>query len=67
MFSIFTILLIKPHKLPKMADFAAKYTNANLAQDAAAYDSAWFLAWNEKLGQLQPSAHNGFTVGLLVR
>ncbi|CAI7677583.1 unnamed protein product [Penicillium discolor] len=48
-----------------MADFAAKYINTNLAQDAPAYDRARFLAWNEKLQKVQPSTQNGFTIGLL--
>ncbi|KAJ5807432.1 hypothetical protein N7447_010888 [Penicillium robsamsonii] len=48
-----------------MGDFSAKYTNANIAQDAAPYDSAWFLALNNKIHKLNPSTHNGFTVALL--
>ncbi|KAL4891196.1 hypothetical protein BDV59DRAFT_203646 [Aspergillus ambiguus] len=48
-----------------MSDFTTKYTNANIAKDAAPYDSAQFLAWNERIRQLEPSTHNGFTIAIL--
>lgn len=31
------------------SDFASKYTNANLAQNAAVYDSALFAGWIARL------------------
>ncbi|KAJ5783022.1 hypothetical protein N7457_004796 [Penicillium paradoxum] len=48
-----------------MSDFSAQYTNANIARDAATYDSARFLALNEKIRKLEPATHNGFTIALL--
>ncbi|KAF9890641.1 hypothetical protein FE257_005772 [Aspergillus nanangensis] len=48
-----------------MSDFAAKFTNANTATDAAAYDSTRALAWVERIRQLEPATHNGFAVALL--
>ncbi|PWY84382.1 hypothetical protein BO83DRAFT_423020 [Aspergillus eucalypticola CBS 122712] len=48
-----------------MSDFAAKFTNANIATGAAAYDSTRALAWIERVHQLEPATHNGFAVALL--
>lgn len=38
-----------------MTDFANKYTNANIAQDAAAYDRELFLRLHATLSNLVPS------------
>lgn len=50
-----------------MSDFAAKFTNANIAQDAAPYDSSLFQALNEKISKIEPSTHKGFSIALLVQ
>ncbi|KAH9205680.1 hypothetical protein DL95DRAFT_317114 [Leptodontidium sp. 2 PMI_412] len=47
-------------------DFSKKYTQANVAKDAAKYDGALFGQWQTQLQKVLPNATSGLTSGILV-
>ncbi|KAH7409715.1 hypothetical protein BKA64DRAFT_720949 [Cadophora sp. MPI-SDFR-AT-0126] len=47
-------------------DFSKKYTQANVAKDAAKYDEALFGQWQTQLQKVLPNATSGLTSGILV-